>query len=147
MKYEKYPTTSSASGLQYEFVSVGPKGHILKIIEFIEQQDEEDLYEISFGDFNDYGEIDLLVNSENHDRDKILETVICTIDSFLNQTPDAGVVFKGSTPSRTRLYRLTIAKRLNEFKTKFRLFGFHKDHWISFYPDHDFTSFLVRRKK
>ena len=42
--------------------------------------------------------------------EKVLATVVQTLGVFFMEFEGAKVFFKGSTPSRTRLYRIIIAK-------------------------------------
>jgi hypothetical protein len=59
--------------------------------------------------------------SNNQDMETIISTIIRTIQVFLTFQPTAKVLFMGSTPSRTRLYRGIINKYLAQAEqiTKF----------------------------
>lgn len=48
--------------------------------------------------------------SNNHDTKKVLSTVARAVLDFLEQNPQAIVMARGSTPSRTRLYQMGTAE-------------------------------------
>ena len=52
MKYEKYQLESDKKLLVFEFVSVGPKGRIKKIVQYSETN-LKDYYNLGFGDKDD----------------------------------------------------------------------------------------------
>ena len=53
----------------------------------------------------------------------------------------------GSTKSRTRLYRMGIAKFLSEIEEDFEVLGEQNDGWETFRKNIEYEGFLVRRKK
>jgi hypothetical protein len=68
-------------------------------------------FHLGFGDY-DKGKrkINDLAVSDNNDRDKILATVAMTALEFTDHYDECKIEFKGSTPARTRLYQMGIAK-------------------------------------
>ena len=112
MRLEKYALTSNATKTQFEFISKGPKGSILKCVIFSKMKIKgyKNLYNLEFGDKRDNSdEIDDLVISDNQDRDIVLVTVANAILNFFEKHPKSQVFFQGSTPSRTRLYQIAIS--------------------------------------
>jgi hypothetical protein len=122
MKYERYTELLVTSDyLVYEFISTGPKGAIPKIIQFTKI--EEEIINLAFGNKKADGDIDDLARDGNMDRDKILATVVAVLRIFFDRYPDKCVFFKGSTPGRTRLYRMAITLNLEELRTDFEIVG------------------------
>ncbi len=68
------------------------------------------------------------------------------IDLFLQENPLALVLFKGSTKSRNRLYRMRLRKYYTEIAPHVELFGMVNGKSFSFEEDVpvDFDSFLVK---
>ena len=70
MKIEKYHLKSDNTLSYFEFISVGSKGAIRKMIEF-QTTSTPGLYNLAFGDKNpDTGELDDLAISNNGDTEK-----------------------------------------------------------------------------
>nr|WP_213087120.1 hypothetical protein [Chitinophaga agrisoli] len=120
----------------------------MKIIEYTRIQEKpEPVYNLAFGDINiQTGTIDDFSVSNNGDRDKILATVAATVIAFTDHYPGALIFAQGSTASRTRLYRMSIAKHHNEISGIFDIYGFIKDQWEPFKPDGAYAAFLAKRK-
>lgn len=124
----------------------GPKGQIQKLIQFT-STNYYDVYNLAFGDKNEItGTIDDKVISNNGDSEMVLATVISALYAFTDQHPKAWIYATGSTKSRTRLYRMGIAKYLEEVNNDFEIFGQIGKIWQVFEKDLEYESFLVRRK-
>jgi hypothetical protein len=123
MKYEKYTELLVIDDyLEYEFMSIGPKGAIPKIIKFTTSQDEV-IYNLVLGNKKPDGSLDDLERNNNADRNKILATVVAVLRIFFDKYPEKWVFFRGSTPERTRLYRMAITLNLEELSTDFEIVG------------------------
>lgn len=123
MKVEKYHLKSDNALTYFEFISVDSKGAIRKIIEF-QATSSQGLYNLAFGDKHpETGEIDDLAISNNGDTEKVLGTVVAALYAFFDKNPQAIVYATGSTPARTRLYRMGITKFYEEIKKDFYLYG------------------------
>lgn len=151
MKYEKYTELLVTKDyLEYEFTSIGPKGSIPKIIQFTTSQDEA-IFNLAFGNKKDDGSIDDLARVNNKDRDKILATVTMVLKIFFDKYPDKWVFFTGSTPERTRLYRMAITLNLKELSTDFKIVGALTDKSTfregSFQKGINYFGFYVQNKK
>ena len=82
MKLEQYELAFDRTKTNFDFISEGPKGRILKTVRFtkIKVKSHNNLYNLAFGDKNlDSGAIDDLVITDNQDRDKVLATVAKTV--------------------------------------------------------------------
>lgn len=147
MKYEKYQLESDRKLLLFEFVSVGPKGRIKKIVQYTETN-LKDFYNLGFGDKDEKtGEINDLVITNNGDSQQVLATVASTVYAFTDKHPYAWIYVRGSNNARTRLYRIGITNNLLEIKKDFEVFGLKDDRWHEFRKDTEYKAFLIKRKK
>ncbi len=108
MNKPKYLYKAEEDLLVYNFVSEGVKGRIKKVIIY-SYTGSENIYNLGFGDLNEEtNQIDDLSVTNNGDSEKILSTVVSTIFAFTQKYPKALILATGSTPVRTRLYRMGI---------------------------------------
>lgn len=146
MHLEKYELKSGEQLAVFEFVSVGPKGRISKLVQYT-PTNYKDLYNLGFGDKNiDTGEIDDYVISNNGDSEKVLATVVATLYAFTDKKADVMIYATGSSLARTRLYRMGITKYLDEVQNDFIIYGEIENGWEEFKKDVDYSAFLVKRK-
>lgn len=146
MKLETYHLKADETLSVFEFISVGPKGAIRKIIHF-QPTYTHGLYNLAFGDKHPAtGEVDDLVVSNNGDTDRVLATVVAALYTFLDKNPDVSVYATGSTPARTRLYRMGITKFYEEVQKDFTLFGRRGKDFYKFEIGTEYEGFLVQRK-
>ena len=146
MKLDKYELKSGEQLEVFEFVSIGQKWKIPKIVQYT-PTNYKDLYNLGFGDKNiETGEIDDTVISNNGDSEKVLATVVATLYAFIDKHKEAMVYATGSTKSRTRLYRMGITKYLDEIKEDFEIYGELENGWEEFRKDHEYEAFLVKLK-
>lgn len=128
-------------------MSEGPKGSIQKLIKFSETA-LKGFYNLAFGDKDLVsGEIDDKVVSKNGDREKVLATIVSAVYAFTDRRKEAWIYATGSTPARTRLYRMGITKYIDEVKQDFEVYGLLNGEWENFKKDNDYTAFVVRRNK
>jgi len=147
MDLPKYQLSAENSLTVFEFVSVGSKGKIPKLILFSETH-LKDFYNLGFGDKNlETGDVDDKVVSDNGDSDKVLATVVSAVYAFTDLNPNTWVYATGSTKARTRLYRMGISKYYKKIKEDFELYGLKDDKWIEFDKKIDFEAFVVKRLK
>jgi hypothetical protein len=146
MKLDKYELKSGEQLEVFEFVSIGQKGKIPKIVQYT-PTNYKDLYNLGFGDKNiETGEIDDIVISNNGDSEKVLATVVATLYAFIDKHKESMVYATGSTKSRTRLYRMGITKYLDEIKEDFEIYGELENGWEEFQKDVEYEAFLVKLK-
>jgi hypothetical protein len=147
MKLPRYEIEAEDSLNVFEFKSEGNKGSIPKLIKFSETA-LKGFYNLAFGDKDLLtGDIDDNVVSNNGDSEKILATIVSAVYAFTDKENEAWVYATGSTPSRTRLYRMGITKYLEEVQQDFEIYGLLLGEWESFEKDIDYTAFVVRRNK
>ena len=150
MQYSKYTELRASEELdEFEFVSNGPNGDIIKKVQF-SKTDMPGIYNLGFGDKMNDGSIDDNSDSKNGDRDKILATICNIIYLYTNIYPERSIVFLGSNLVRTRLYRMAIAKNYEELSNDFHIFVLidEKDEIdkVPFYPNLNCLGFLINRK-
>lgn len=129
----------------YQFISEGPKGNILKLVQFT--QIEGDFNNLAFGDYCPIRKmLDDKVVSDNGDRDKVLATVANCVRSYSRQFPERNIYATGSTPGRTRLYQMGIGKYRHDIENEFDIMGYAPQGWIPFETNINFQAFLLTRK-
>ena len=147
MNLERYPLTAKGHFELFEFESIGSKGRIAKVIQFIPLE-VEGVYNLGFGDLTiDTGLVNDRVVSDNGDTRKVLATVVHSLYLFTERHPNAKIVVSGSTPSRNRLYRIALLKYMHLAEHSFHLFGdLGGANWEQFKPNTDYIRFLLIRK-
>jgi len=107
-----YHIDCSPDFLDYEFLSVGPKGVVFKVVRYREIN-VRGIYNLGFGDKETgSGFICDLIVMNNNDSKKVLSTVARTFYLLTDHYPDSIVIASGSTNARTRLYQMGIANNL-----------------------------------
>ena len=148
MNKERYIVSIDANSEIYEFSSIGRNGKIAKIIQYSPIDADRHFFNLGFGDKDLLtGKIDDLSVSNNGDTQKILATVAATVVHFTGCYPAVWVFAAGSTPARTRLYRIGITKYLKEINHQFEIEGLTNEGWQSFEVGVNYNAFLVKRKK
>jgi hypothetical protein len=146
MKLPRYEMKSEKSLMVFEFISEGTKGKISKLIKFSETN-VPDVFNLAFGDkIETTDEIDDFAVSNNGDSEKVLATVVASVNAFTEKYPNCWVYATGSTKSRTRLYQIGISKYVDEIRKSFEIYGLHNSDWKVFRKGLNYESFLVKRK-
>ena len=146
MKLVQYPLAVSHDKMTFEFYSEGNGKRILKIVEY-QPMVLKNVYNLALGDKDPHTrEIDDMVSSNNGDKDKVLATVAATIYTFTDQYPETRVYMAGNTKARTRLYRMSISRFLNEICRDFVVLGELDNKWTMFKINKEYSGFLVIRK-
>lgn len=144
---DKYFLESDKALTIFEFVSEGLKGRIELTIQY-SLTNQRSVYNLGFGAIDhESGVIDDTVIINNGDTHKILSTVASSVYAFIDRHPGASVLAKGSTPARTRLYRMGITLNLTEIHRDFEVYGFSEGKWHVFKVKESYEAFLVKRKK
>ena len=126
MNKPTYAITVSASQPRYEFISVGPKGNIRKVIEYT-YLDDLAVWNLGFGDLDSQtGKISDDVVSDNGDGRKVITTVALTLLTFLEEHPDETVIFTGSDTRRTLLYNRIVAQFYGDFSDQLVITGLNE---------------------
>ncbi len=147
MNLQRYVYFASNDFQDYEFYSNGPNGKIRKVIMYTKIQDSPAMYNLAVGDADfDTGVVYDNVISNNKDRDIVLATVANTINEFSDRYGNCWIFATGSTPSRTRLYQMGIARLWNDISIDFEVYGDKNGNWQQFQQNVNYSPFLVKRK-
>lgn len=147
MNLPRYPFYTDDDFQEYSFFSTGPKGKIKKLVTFTKAQEDPIVYNLGFGDENpNTGQVSDLVVSNNEDRNIVLATVASTINTFCDHFGNHFVYIQGSTPSRTRLYQMSINLLWQEISKDFEVYGLYNESFTDFKPNMNYDGFLVKRK-
>lgn len=123
MNVEKYPVIATPDYRRFEFLSEGPNGTIRKVVQY--QRVGPTFFNLAFGDWDEERQaLSDRARSNNEDRDKVLATVAFTMIEFMQYHPEATVLVRGSTPSRTRLYQMGIKANLPKASRLFAVEAF-----------------------
>ena len=146
MRNQQYQLEFSKAFTMYQFVSIGLKGEIAKLIKYTETG-KANVYNLGFGDkIGNTEDFDDEIISNNEDSIRVLATVAASVYVFTDNYPNAYIFATGSTPSRTRLYQIGIANNLKEIKEGFSVWGEYNEKWEIFQKNKNYTAFLVTRK-
>ena len=141
-----YPVSYAPDCLTFEFISEGLRGRIIKVVKYTPLH-LINYYNLGFGDRDlRTGYLSDQSVSSNGDRKKVLATVAATLGFFLEKYPNAKVMASGSTPSRTRLYRMGINEFLPLIMNNFILQGLTRNGWEIFNPNQNYLAFLIQKK-
>ena len=147
MKKPTYNVKSSDDGLKYFFDSINNDKIIKKVVAYLPSQENSELYQLIFGDLLPNGEIDVYSTSNNQDMKLVITTVVGTLHYFFEKYPKKMVAFTGSTNSRTRLYRATIAKFIQTTELYYQVSGILDDDSIEpFNPVHKYYAYIIEQK-
>ena len=147
MEWERYDTVRCDT-YTYEFYSEGPKGKIRKIVKLRHfKRMGINVYNLAFGDLNaSTGHIDDTVTSNNNDQMKVLITVAEAVVDFMRFKPNAIILVKGSTISRTRLYQMRISSLWLEINQQYEIYGEFRNEWTPFQRGVNDEQFLIFKK-
>jgi hypothetical protein len=149
VKYEVYGDLKrSPVIIEYTFKSVGTNGAIPIVVHFTETEDPG-IFDLAFGLVLNNGILNDVIRLNNGDRDNILATIVAAISMFTTDYPEKVICFTGSSPGRTRLYRMTITLNLEELSKNFTILGDlgqSKNVWEKFEKDRPYIGFAIKRK-
>ena len=111
----------------------------------------ENVYNIGFGDLMENGSFDDKVISNNGDTLKVLATVIHIIRKFTAEYPHLKIMFLGSDPVRTALYKIIIKIYYELYAKEFLISAFIKNAGlykeVKFEPEskQEYLVFFIKR--
>ncbi len=147
MHLDSYKFRAKKKFTQFEFVSIGKRGSINKLIQF-QSIGNANLYNLAFGDTTkNKNRLNDKIVSDNGDANKVLATVVKAIYLFFEHYPDAFILMKGNTPSRNRLYRLFLSKYFLMAGQDFNLLGAIGLRWQIFKPNMECDMFAIVKNK
>ena len=147
MDIERYQIENNVNSVYFEFISIGSKGSIVKVIKYTKINDDPLVYNLGFGDKNlTYETIDDKAVTNNGDTDKVLATVAFTIYAFYKEYPNGNVYLSGSTASRTRLYQININKFYAYISRDFIIYGELEQGFERFNKEVNYQGFFIIKK-
>ncbi len=147
MKNPKYQLKAEQDLIVFRFISQGMQGDIQKRIEF-NKTNLKDFYNLAFGDEDILtGAVNDKVVTNNNDTEKVLTTVASAVYAFTDRNPEAWVYATGSTPARTRLYRMSINKYFLELDIDFYIVGELGENWLEFEKNTNYEGFAIKRRE
>jgi len=147
MNHPGYPLITKHDDLSvFYFTSEGKNGEVKKIIAFTATI-QPNIYNLGMGDILPDGKlVDDLVVTNNGDRNKVLATVVYALYLYTKRYPDRWVAFKGSTPSRTRLYRMALNLYFTELNKYFHIYSIVDGKTQPFSGTQEATVFFIKGK-
>ncbi|MDZ7933632.1 MAG: hypothetical protein U5M51_01380 [Emticicia sp.] len=146
MKSEFYNFSTNENALSFEFQSVSERKIVNKIVVYSPFPDNPQLFNLALGDILENGEVSDLTVSNNADMEKVIATIVQTMFCFFEKYPECFVYFKGSTPERTRLYRIIISRELEEANRTFQIYGIIDSEITVFERNCSYDSFVLALK-
>lgn len=148
MQYPYYSLTAFNKNYSYEFTSISDSKVIEKTINFTLLDLEDGLYNLSFGDKDkdtvNSSAIDDKIVSNNGDMDKVLATLFQAVLLFTKDKYFYKIIFRGSTPSRTRLYRMVISNNYEELSKYYTIYGLNiEGEVVVFTKNREYLGFLI----
>ncbi len=143
---EHYDFFENKEEFTYQFVSLGAKGTVKKVVKFV-KIGKANYFHFGFGDWDEKNnEVSDKVITDNKDTEKVLATLGEIVEHFTTLIPDAWVVAQANSKVRTRFYRIALSKNVNLIQEKYQLMGLEKGIWKPFEHDKPYTAFLIKRK-
>lgn len=144
MNQPNYSFSILNQALRFDFLSTG-RSVISKSIIYTKTQTPE-LYSLALVDNYSDGSSDDRSVSNNGDMEKILVTVFHTFSIFFQHYPNSIIAFNGSTPSRTRLYRIALSHELSNINKLYNVWGIVDETYQPFERDKAYLGFLLSLK-
>lgn len=144
MDQPRYEVQYSLGNNVYSFVSEGKKGRVKKKVQF--DLMHAGIFNLGFGDWEngDAGFDDLAITN-NGDMEMVLSTVIGIVVEFLSKNPDVTIYLTGSTPARTRLYRIIISNRYDMIRNDYSVWGYLNGDFYPFRKNINYEAFLISK--
>ena len=150
MNEPAYPFHISEDALSYRFDSISELKTIHKTVEFHPFSDNPIFYNLALLDINDDGTVDDLVVSNNQDMKRVVATVFRAMLTFFDKYLNKLIYFQGSdeTGLRIRLYRILIARELEEAQKLFDIYGQLPDKtYEEFVPNRSYIAFIFQLRR
>jgi hypothetical protein len=152
MAFKSYDLVVSDSFLNYEFLSEGPKGKIIKRVEYtrfparlLGLDPDTHVYNLGFGDVDDNGKIDGVAKTNNKDIGRVMKTVGESIIDFTSRHPDAYIFFAGIDGERQQLYNKILYRYWNIISINFLVQGYSGVRWEEYVLNKEYVAFIFRR--
>ena len=145
MNLQGYEVLADDEYLNFEFLSIGKKGTIRKIVMF--RSIGFNIYNLALGDLEEStGVVNDDARTNNGDRDKVLATVAEIVVDFLEHHPGATVLAIGATPARSRLFQTGLNTIWESIKGLYVFEGYLNNEWEDFAPAKNYEAFTIKSK-
>lgn len=144
MNEEHHSFGLSRQEFRYEFVSIGKRKQITKIVLFTETHLDK-IYNLALFDCLEDGSVSAYVDSGNGDERLVFATIIKIIEHFLTIKPDCLIIFRGNDDRRHRLFRIVITTVLSDLSKTFQVYGIVRDRSLRFKPNKLYDSYMIRK--
>jgi hypothetical protein len=142
-----YPYRKSYDVLTFDFESIGINGISKKKIIYSSLEGSDEYFSLSLFEVLENGVLDVYFESKNGDMPKIMVTITRTMFDFFATYPTKKIAFSGSTPERTRLYRIVISKLIKEVSS-FTVEGLSLDgEIVEYLPNENYLAYIVSLNK
>ena len=146
MEQPSYPFRKFKRELLFDFESISETKTIKKVIAYELVDETQMIFNLSLVDKDENGKVSDMSVSNNQDMEKVLATVIQTLPIFFAEFEGSRIYFSGSTPVRTRLYRIIITKFHHDFERQYSIFGFVNQIAEPFQQGKNYEAFLISKK-
>ena len=143
MVEEHYNLLPLRNQTRYLFESKGPQGAVLKLIVF--SNIEKNLWNLGFGDLRK-GQLDDTTITNNHDVQRVLNTVAQAVYLFTEAYPESIVRIRPIDKRRAHLYNLVFQRRYAEIAEHFEVMGWLGNALSAYSPDHFYDALDIHRK-
>ncbi len=147
MKNEFYKSINfNKSRSIFSFKSIGKNGEIKKVVLF-DLLAEPDIYNLALADIDTNGKLDFESRISNNDIRKIFATIWIIITYYFEFYPERKIFINGSSPERTRLFRVVININLEELEENYNIYGILPNGVIiNFIKNINFDGFIIEKK-
>jgi hypothetical protein len=146
MKQKIYEYKSENESLWYEFESVSEVKIVKKVVVYTPFEDNPNLYNLALADAFPDGSYSDKSITNNDDMDKVMATVIQTLLRFFEKYPSKMIYFEGSSPERTRLYRIILSRELFEIEKLFFVYGIIDNNPQLFEKNQNYNAYVIALK-
>lgn len=143
MQQEYYKYQYHTDSLWFEFLSVSNLKTVKKVVTYTPFQDSREIFNLGFADALPDGSFSDTNVTNNDDMEKVFATIIRTILHFFEKYPDKMIYITGSTPVRTRLYRIIILRELSKIEDTFRVLGLSGSVPEVFQKNQNYQAFVI----
>ncbi|MEJ7663570.1 MAG: hypothetical protein WKG07_30540 [Hymenobacter sp.] len=124
----------------YSFISIGPRPVEKRII--YAKTTLAGFFNLALADAEEDGSLNFYSVRNNGDLELIMATVAQTLLVFFQHYPTASVAFSGSTPARTRLYQIILARERQTIAASLVISGVKNNSLEPFQPNRDYEGFV-----
>lgn len=136
-----YDFRPGADTRTYSFTSAGPRPVEKRII--YAKTNLPNFFNLALADVEEDGSLNFYSVRNNGDLETIMATVAQTLLIFFQHYPTANVAFSGSTPARTRLYQIILARERQAVAGSFIISGVRNNSLELFQPNRDYEGFVI----